>query len=152
MVGLFFGYTHCPDFCPTTLAAFAQVMRQLGPDAERVQVLFVTLDPQRDTQAVLARYVPAFEPRFLGLYAEGAATRRTAKEFRIFYQKEPGQRPGDYSLDHGSQSYVFDTERALASVGARRRHRSGPAARHPRAAEGERLVARGGRASAPCPL
>ena len=113
VVVLLFGYTHCPDVCPTTLAAFAQVMRQLGADAERVQVLFATLDPQRDTQAVLARYVPAFDPRILGLYGDGAATRRTAKEFRIFYQKVPGQTPGDYTLDHNSQSYVFDTRGRL---------------------------------------
>ena len=113
VVVLFFGYTHCPDVCPTTLAAFAQVMRQLGPDAERVQVLFVTLDPQRDTQAALAQYVPAFDPRFLGLYGDGAATQRTAKEFRIFYDKEPGETPGDYTLDHSSQSYVFDTRGRL---------------------------------------
>jgi protein SCO1 len=109
VVVLLFGYTHCPDVCPTTLAAIAQVMRQLGPDAARVQVLFATLDPQRDTQSLMGQYVAAFDPRFLGLYGDAAATRRTAKEFKIFYQKAPGAAPGSYSVDHSSQSYVFDT-------------------------------------------
>jgi protein SCO1 len=109
VVVLLFGYTHCPDVCPTTLAAIAQVMRQLGPDASRVQVLFATLDPQRDTRSVLGQYVAAFDPHFLGLYGDAAAMRRTAKEFKIFYQKEPGETPDIYSLDHSSQSYVFDT-------------------------------------------
>ncbi|MDA8110311.1 MAG: SCO family protein, partial [Betaproteobacteria bacterium] len=88
-------------------------MRNLGPEASRVQVLFVTLDPQRDTQAVLVRYVSAFDARFLGLYGDEAATQRTAKDFKIFYQKQPGATPEGYSLDHSSQSYVFDTRGRL---------------------------------------
>lgn len=113
VVVLFFGYTHCPDVCPTTLADMAAVMKQLGSDAARVQVLFVTLDPERDTPAVLANYAPAFDAGFLGLYGDAAATQRAAKEFKIFYEKRPGGAPGSYTLDHSGQSYVFDTQGRL---------------------------------------
>jgi protein SCO1/2 len=112
-VVLFFGYTHCPDVCPTTLADMAAVMKTLGADAERVQVLFVTLDPERDTPEVLAKYVPAFDARFLGLYGDAAATQRAAKEFKIFYEKRPGGSPGAYTLDHSGQSYVLDPQGRL---------------------------------------
>ena len=86
-VVLFFGYTQCPDVCPTTLSTLAQAMKLLGADADRVQVLFVTIDPARDTPALLAQYVPAFDPRFLGLWGDAEATARTAKEFKILYEK-----------------------------------------------------------------
>lgn len=112
-VVLFFGYTHCPDICPTTLADVAAVTKQLGADAARVQVLFVTLDPARDTAAVLAQYVPAFDPGFLGLTGDAAAIERAAKEFRIFYEKRPGSAPDVYSIDHSAQSYVFDPQGRL---------------------------------------
>lgn len=108
LVVLFFGYTHCPDICPTTLADMAAVMKQMGGDAARVQVLFVTVDPERDTPEVLAKYVPAFDPSFLGLAGDTTATQRTAKEFKIFYEKRPGGAPGAYTVDHSAQSYVFD--------------------------------------------
>ena len=107
---LFFGYTFCPDICPTTLADVAGVMKKLGPDAARVQVLFVTLDPERDTPEVLAKYVPAFDENFLGLTGDAAATQRAAKEFKIFYEKRPGSSPGAYSVDHSAQSYVLDAQ------------------------------------------
>jgi protein SCO1/2 len=110
-VVLTFGFTHCPDVCPTTLAALADVMKQLGPDAERVQVLFVTLDPERDTPDVLARYVPAFDPRFVALYGDREATERTAKEFKIFYEKQPAG--SSYTVNHSAQSYVLDTQGRL---------------------------------------
>ena len=110
-VVLFFGFTHCPDVCPTTLAEAAGVVKQLGQDAERVQVLMVTVDPERDTPEVLARYVPAFDARFLGLYGAAAATQRAAKEFKIFYEK---RKAGDsYSVDHSGQSYVIDPQGRL---------------------------------------
>ena len=112
-VVLFFGYTHCPDVCPTTLADLAQVMRQLGKDAERVQVLFVTVDPERDTREVLARYVTAFDARFLGLRGSLEATQRAAKEFKIYFEKHAGGAPGAYSMDHSAQSYVIDPQRRL---------------------------------------
>lgn len=112
-VVLFFGYTHCPDVCPTTLADMAGVMKKLGNDAERVQVLFVTVDPERDTSLVLSQYVPAFDPRFLGLYGDLAATQRAAKEFKIFYEKRAASAPGAYTIDHSAQSYVLDPQGRL---------------------------------------
>lgn len=112
-VVLFFGFTHCPDVCPTTLADMAQVMRQLGKDAERVQVLFVTVDPERDTQESLARYVTAFDPHFVGLRGSLEQTRRAAQEFKIYFEKRPGSAPGDYSVDHSSQTYVIDPQGRL---------------------------------------
>ena len=113
VVVLFFGYTHCPDVCPTTLAELAQVMKTLGADADRVQVLFVTVDPERDTPAILSQYVPAFDPRFLGLYGDAAATQRTAKEFKVFYEIRKGATPGEYTVDHSAGTYVIDTKGRL---------------------------------------
>jgi protein SCO1/2 len=112
-VVLFFGFTQCPDVCPTTLADMAQVMRVLGPLAERVQVLFVTVDPERDTQEVLAKYVPAFDARFLGLRGDLDETRAAAMEFKVYFEKRPGKTPGEYSIDHSAQTYVFDPEGRL---------------------------------------
>lgn len=108
VVVVFFGFTQCPDVCPTTLARFASIAQSLGPDADRVQVLFVTVDPERDTQELLAKYVPAFDPRFLGLYGDAEATARTAREFKVIYQKQAGKTPGNYTIDHSAGSYVFD--------------------------------------------
>ena len=108
VVVMFFGYTQCPDVCPTTMAELAGVMKELGPLADQVQVLFVTVDPERDTQVLLAQYVPAFDKRFLGLYGDAAATAKVAKEFKVFYAKVPGKEPGSYSMDHTAGSYVFD--------------------------------------------
>ena len=112
-VVLFFGYTQCPDVCPTTLAALAEAMRRLGPDAARVQVLFVTIDPERDTAELLSHYVTAFDPSFLGLSGDADATARTAKEFKILYQKQPGRTPETYTMDHSAGSFVFDSEGRL---------------------------------------
>jgi protein SCO1/2 len=108
VVVLFFGFTQCPDVCPTTLATMAQVMQQLGPDADRIQVLFVTLDPKRDTPAVLSKYVTAFDPRFLSLSGDAEATARAAKEFKVFFQRSEGTSPDNYSIDHTAASYVLD--------------------------------------------
>ncbi len=113
IVVLFFGYTHCPDVCPVTMAQLAQVVKQLGADAGRVQVLFVTLDPERDTRELLAQYVPAFDSAFLGLYGDMAATQETAKAFRVFFQKQPGKTPETYTIDHTAGTYVFDTKGRL---------------------------------------
>lgn len=109
-VVVFFGYTQCPDVCPTTMSEMANVMQQLGPLADRVQVLFVTVDPERDTPELLAQYVPAFDPRFLGLVGDKEATDRIAKEFKVFYQKVPGKNAGSYTMDHTAGSYVFDPQ------------------------------------------
>ena len=112
VVAIFFGYTHCPDVCPATLAELAQIMRELGADAEKVQVLFVTVDPERDTPQVLRQYVPAFYPSFLGLVGDADATARAAKEFKVFYQKQP-LKSGGYSVDHSAGTYIFDREGRL---------------------------------------
>jgi protein SCO1/2 len=112
-VVVFFGYTQCPDFCPTTLSELAAAMKMLGPDASRVQVLFVTVDPARDTQDVLAHYVPAFDPSFLGLYGDDKATSEVAREFKIIYQKQPGREPGSYTVDHSAGTYLFDPQGRL---------------------------------------
>jgi protein SCO1 len=113
VVVVFFGYTRCPDVCPTTLADLKVAREQLGEDGNRVQVLFVTVDPERDTRELLANYVPAFDPSFLGLYGDSAATARVAKEFKVFYQKAPGKTPGNYTVDHTAGSYVFDPQGRL---------------------------------------
>ncbi|MGZ3253709.1 MAG: SCO family protein [Burkholderiaceae bacterium] len=110
VVAIFFGYTQCPDVCPTTMSEMANVMKQLGPLSDKVQVLFVTIDPERDTAELLSHYVPAFDPRFLGLRGDAAATEKVAKEFRVFYQKVPGKQPGSYTMDHTAGTYVFDTQ------------------------------------------
>ena len=112
-VVVFFGYTRCPDVCPTTMVEMKDVLRKLGSEAAKVQVLFVTLDPERDTQQVLAQYVPAFDPRVLGLYGDSAATAKTAKDFKVFYEKRPGSSPGSYTIDHPAASYVFDPKGRL---------------------------------------
>jgi protein SCO1/2 len=110
-VVLFFGFTHCPDVCPTTLADTAQALKLLGADAQRVQVLMVTVDPERDTPEALAKYVTAFDPRFLGLRGDLAATQRAAKEFKVYFEK---RKSGDgYSVDHSGQSYVIDPQGRL---------------------------------------
>jgi protein SCO1/2 len=113
VVALFFGYTQCPDVCPTTLSDLGNAMRLLGPDAERVQVLFVTVDPKRDTPELLAQYVPAFYPTFLGLYGDANATAKVAKDFKIYAQERPGATPGTYTVDHSAQTLVFDREGRL---------------------------------------
>ncbi len=111
VVVLFFGFTHCPDICPTTLAEISQAIRTLGPDAERVQVLMVSVDPERDTQDSLAKYVSAFDPRFLGLRGDLAATKKAAAEFKIYFEK---RKQGDgYTVDHSAQSYVIDSQGRL---------------------------------------
>jgi protein SCO1/2 len=110
---VFFGYTQCPDVCPTTMAEMASVMQKLGPQADQVQVLFITLDPERDTPELLASYVPAFDKRFVGLYGTPEQTAKTAKDFKVFYSKVPGTAPGSYTIDHMAGSYVFDRDGRL---------------------------------------
>jgi len=110
VVLMFFGYTQCPDVCPTTMAEMSAAMKELGPQADQVQVLFVTVDPERDTQQLLAEYVPAFDKRFLGLYGTAEQTAAVGKEFKVYYAKVPGKTPGSYSMDHTAASYVFDKQ------------------------------------------
>ena len=107
-VVVFFGYTSCPDICPGTLARFAEVMKALGPEATRVQVLFVTLDPERDSAERMKGFVPWFHPTFLGLRGDPEQTRALASEFRIFSaRKEVGGGIG-YVLDHSAGAYIYD--------------------------------------------
>jgi protein SCO1/2 len=113
VVIMFFGYTQCPDVCPTTMAEMSAVMKALGPQADQVQVLFVTVDPERDTQQLLAEYVPAFDQRFLGLYGTPEQTAAMGKEFKVLYSKVAGKEPGSYSVDHTAASYVFDKQGKL---------------------------------------
>jgi len=114
VVVMFFGYTQCPDICPTTLTEMQQVMTLLGPQSDKVQVLFVTVDPERDTAAILKQYVPSFDPRFLGLRpADEAALEKVAKDFKIYYKKVPGKTPGTYTMDHTAGSYAFDSQGRL---------------------------------------
>lgn len=112
-VAMFFGFTHCPDMCPTAMAELGEVMKLLGNEAGGVQVLFVTVDPKRDTPAVLSQYVPAFHPSFLGLYGDAAATERTAKEFKVYYHANAPNANGAYSVDHSGQILVFDPQGRL---------------------------------------
>ncbi len=110
VVFMFFGYTQCPDVCPTTMTELAGVMKQLGPQAGQVQVIFVSLDPERDTRKILSQYVPGFDSRFLGLVGDASATEKIAKEFKIFYEKIPGKTPSSYTIDHSAGGYLFDKE------------------------------------------
>ena len=114
VVVMFFGYTQCPDVCPTTLMEMQQVMAMMGAQADKVQVLFVTVDPERDTAAILKQYVPAFDKRFLGLRpADQVALEQVTKDFKIYYKKVPGSSPGAYTIDHTAGSYAFDPEGRL---------------------------------------
>ena len=110
-VVLFFGFTQCPDVCPTTLAEIAGVLKQLGPDAERVQVLMVSVDPERDTPKLLGEYVAAFDQRFIALRGDLEATRKVATEFKIYFEKR--KQGAGYTIDHSAQSYVIDAQGRL---------------------------------------
>lgn len=110
---LFFGYTHCPDMCPATLGELAAAMQRLGKDAARVQVLFVTVDPERDTPALLKQYLSAFNPSFLGLSGDTQVTRDIAHEFKVVYQKQLGKSPDHHTMEHSTGTYVFDTKGKL---------------------------------------
>ncbi|CAN7509437.1 SCO family protein [Caballeronia sp. LjRoot29] len=113
-VVLFFGYTHCPDVCPTTLAELSQAIAKLGDDGKRVQVLMVTVDPARDTAPLLGEYVSAFSPTFIGLRpADTAELVKITKDFRVYYAQVPGKAAGDYTMDHTAASYVFDPQGKL---------------------------------------
>jgi protein SCO1 len=113
VIAVFFGFTHCPDVCPTTLVEMAAVMKELGGDAGRVQVLFVTVDPERDTPEVLATFVPWFDARFLGLYGDAQTTLDVAREFKVFYSKVKGETALGYSIDHSAASYAYDPQGRL---------------------------------------
>ncbi|MBK1614682.1 SCO family protein [Rubrivivax gelatinosus] len=105
---VFFGYTQCPDVCPTTMVELAEVKRQLGPAGERVQGVFVSVDPERDTPELLKAYVANFDPSFVALRGTPEQVKTVAKQFKVFYNKVPGQTPTSYTIDHTAGSYVFD--------------------------------------------
>jgi protein SCO1/2 len=113
VVALFFGYTHCPDVCPTTMDDLSKALKLLEGKRSEVQVLFVTLDPERDTREVLAQYVPSFDESFIGLYGDLATTERVAKDFKLFYKKQASGGKGGYTIDHSAGIYVFDKKGAL---------------------------------------
>ncbi|MCC9595538.1 MULTISPECIES: SCO family protein [unclassified Rubrivivax] len=107
---VFFGYTQCPDVCPTTMVELAEVKRQLGPDGERIQGVFVSVDPERDTPEMLKAYVANFDPGFVALRGTPEETKAAAKQFKVFYNKVAGQTPTSYTIDHTAGSYVFDAQ------------------------------------------
>jgi protein SCO1/2 len=114
VVVLFFGYTQCPDVCPTTMSEMVEVKEKLGPDGGKLQVLFVSVDPERDTPEILKEYMTNFDPGFLGLYA-GSPDKLAAlaKAFRIYYKKVEGKTPTSYTVDHTASSYIYDPQGRL---------------------------------------
>lgn len=120
VVVLFFGFMQCPDVCPTTLSEAAVALKELGPKADDVQILFITVDPERDTPELLVRYVTAFHPKFLGLRGNQAELEQAAKLFKIYYAKNPSP-GGGYSMDHSAGQFVLDKQgrpRLLVQHGA----------------------------------
>ena len=118
VVVVFFGFANCPDVCPTTLATLKSVKERLGADGEKLQVLFVTVDPERDTEKVLAAYVPAFDPSFVGLYGDLEATQQAAKEFKVYFNKSSGATPTSYTVDHSAGVFIFDQSGRLRLFGS----------------------------------
>jgi len=110
VVVVFFGYTQCPDVCPTTMAELAEVKRSLGADGARVQGIFVTIDPARDTAELLKAYTANFGPDIIGLRGTPEQTVAAAKEFKVFFNKVPGKTDTSYTMDHTAGSYVFDAK------------------------------------------
>ena len=113
VVVVFFGYTQCPDVCPTTMIELAQVKKLLGADGERLQALFVTLDPERDTPELLKAYMVNFDPMFLALRPTLEQLPVLAKDFKIYYKKVAGKSTDGYTMDHSAGSYIFDTKGKL---------------------------------------
>ena len=113
LVVLFFGYTQCPDACPTTLTELTEVKKLLGADADKLQVLFVTVDPERDTPQVLKNYMANFDPSFIALRGTPEQLAGVAKDFKVYYKKVDGDTPTSYSMDHSAASYVYDTQGRL---------------------------------------
>jgi protein SCO1 len=113
VVVLFFGYTQCPDVCPTTMAELAEAKKQLGPQGDKLQVLFVTVDPERDTPQLLKAYMANFDPTFIALRPTPEQLAATAKDFKVYYKKADGKTPTSYTMDHSAASYVYDTHGKL---------------------------------------
>lgn len=113
VVVLFFGYTQCPDVCPTSMSELAEVKKLLGKEGERLQGLFITVDPQRDTPEVLKAYMGNFDPTFLALYGTPEKLEALAKEYKVYFKKVEGKTPTSYTMDHSAGSYVYDTQGKL---------------------------------------
>jgi protein SCO1 len=113
LVVVFFGYTQCPDVCPTTMAELAQAKKQLGADGDKVQGIFITVDPERDTPEILKTYATAWDPSFIALRGTPEQAAATAKDFKVFFSKVPGKTPDSYTVDHSAASFVFDTQGQL---------------------------------------
>lgn len=113
VVVLFFGYAQCPDVCPTTMTEMAQVKQQLGKDGDKLQVLFVTVDPERDTPEVMKAYMGAFDPSFVALIPTNDQLVAMAKDYKAYYKKVDGKTPTSYSMDHSAASYIYDTQGRL---------------------------------------
>ncbi|MDB5879050.1 MAG: photosynthetic protein synthase [Variovorax sp.] len=113
VVVLFFGYAQCPDVCPTTMVEMAQVKQQLGADGDKLQVVFVTVDPERDTPTVMKAYTNAFDPSFIALIPTPEQLAAMAKDFKFYYKKVDGTTPTSYTMDHSAASYVYDTQGRL---------------------------------------
>ncbi|WP_377160319.1 SCO family protein [Roseateles sp. UC29_93] len=110
VVVVFFGFTQCPDVCPTTLAELAQVKKALGPEGDKVQGVFITVDPERDKPELLKAYLESFDPGFVALRGSPEQLKETAKEFKIYYAKVPGKTPDSYTMDHTAASFLFDPQ------------------------------------------
>ncbi len=113
IVVLFFGFTQCPDVCPTAMAELAEVKKMLGPNGDRLQGLFVTVDPQRDTPEVLKAYMANFDPTFLALYTTPEKLIELAKDYKVYFKKVEGKTPTSYTMDHSAGSFVYDTSGKL---------------------------------------
>ncbi len=113
LVVLFFGYTQCPDVCPTSMAELAEAKKLLGADGDKLQGLFVTVDPDRDTTEVLKAYMGNFDPTFLALRGTPEQLAEMAKEYKVYYKKAEGKTPTSYTMDHSAASYVYDTKGQL---------------------------------------
>ena len=137
VVAVFFGYTQCPDVCPTTMAELAQIKQSLGPDGDKLQGVFITIDPERDTQEVLKAYVGNFDKSFIALRGTPDQTAAVAKEFKVFYAKVPGSTPDTYTMDHTAGTYVFDKQGRIRLFA---RHNIGP---QPLAADMRQLLQAG---------
>lgn len=114
VVVMFFGYTQCPDVCPTTMTEMAQVKQKLGADGDKLQVLFVSVDPERDTPEVLKAYMASFDPTFLALYADSTEQLNAlAMHYKVYFKKVDGKSPTSYTVDHSAQSYLYDPQGRL---------------------------------------
>lgn len=134
---VFFGYTQCPDVCPTTMAELAEVKRALGPQGDKLQGVFVTIDPERDTPELLKAYLRNFDPSFVALRGTPEQTLQTAKEFKVYFAKVPGREEGSYTMDHTAGAYVFDEQ---GRVRLFERYGAGP---KPLQSDVQRLIAEG---------